>query len=239
MCNENNIDEFEYFDLSEVLEDEVNEFDNNLDREDKVKKAEKTNYDKAEERAKCILQKNLKIHNQKIKNIEEILAPPKPFEQYRIKAIKSFNAMTFILYIIKHFKTIENILITTYNMNEKTMRTLFYLFENGIIKNISIVISESISFRMPKRVEQLEKLYEKYKYTKRIKIALIWNHSKIACIKTGYNYFVIEGSGNYSDNAEIEQYLFENNKKMYDENIQYFNKEAFEKEKSKRHKIFK
>jgi len=50
---------------------------------------------------------------------------------------------------------------------------------------------------------------------KKAKIAFTWNHCKIGLIKTKENYYVIEGSGNYSENEEVEQYIFENLKESY------------------------
>lgn len=42
------------------------------------------------------------------------------------------------------------------------------------------------------------------------------------CIKTLEDeYFVIEGSGNLSDNARIEQYLFEQCKETYDFHVSW------------------
>ena len=42
-----------------------------------------------------------------------------------------------------------------------------------------------------------------------------WNHSKVQLIKSDGNYFVVEGSGNFSENAANEQYIFVNNEEVY------------------------
>ena len=50
-----------------------------------------------------------------------------------------------------------------------------------------------------------------------ISLIFAWNHTKIIGIKTANNeYYVAEGSGNMSNNARIEQYLFEQSKESYD-----------------------
>ena len=63
--------------------------------------------------------------------------------------------------------------------------------------------------------EMLESLIVKYGRS-RIKVSFSWNHTKIMCFNVRENYYVIEGSGNLSDNARIEQYLFEKSKTAYE-----------------------
>ena len=50
---------------------------------------------------------------------------------------------------------------------------------------------------------------------KRVRGNMSWIHTKILCCRIKDKYYVIEGSGNLSDNARIEQYLFERSKKSY------------------------
>ena len=59
------------------------------------------------------------------------------------------------------------------------------------------------------------------------------NHAKITCIKDGVgNFFVMEGSGNLSDNAKIEQLLFENNRDSFEFHAGWI-REAVEKHERK------
>ena len=50
------------------------------------------------------------------------------------------------------------------------------------------------------------------------------NHSKIICIKSNENYYVLKGSGNLKRGGKMENYLFYNSKKLYN-----FYKSKFEK----------
>ena len=44
----------------------------------------------------------------------------------------------------------------------------------------------------------------------------VHNHAKVICIKDDRgNHFIFEGSGNMSDNARIEQHLYENSEEMF------------------------
>jgi hypothetical protein len=50
-------------------------------------------------------------------------------------------------------------------------------------------------------------------------VKVIYSHSHckiIACRTELNNYYVIDGSGNFTTNARIEQYSFENNRKLYE-----------------------
>jgi len=50
-----------------------------------------------------------------------------------------------------------------------------------------------------------------------VKTSFYHSHAKIFLAKTKCDkYIVFEGSGNLSDNARLEQYLFENNKETYE-----------------------
>jgi hypothetical protein len=49
-----------------------------------------------------------------------------------------------------------------------------------------------------------------------IRVYYAWNHAKISLIRIGDQHFVVEGSGNWSENAQHEQYVFVNSKKIFD-----------------------
>lgn len=184
------------------------------DSDDLVKEAEKSGrLNKI--RSKKALIKYKKIHVKKLKNLKELTELPKKGEQIRCITQGSFNAYTFITFIIEK-ENIEEMYLTTFNISDSVIEAVFSLFETEKINRLNIMLSESIKFRMPKRVEQLKRKYRKFKHTKRMRLKLNWNHSKIILLKTEKNYYVIEGSGNLSGNAQIEQYCIDNNKQIYD-----------------------
>lgn len=209
------------------------------DSEILVKEAMKNgNYKQCLSSAKAFFQKGALIHFENIQNIDKLLSFPKPSEQYRIVTQQHFNTFSFILSIIEKEGKIKNLTVLTFNMNEPTISALTELFDLGMIDNLWIVISDSIKFRMPKRVEQLRQCYEERKKTNRYNVAFIWNHAKIALVQTTNNFYIIEGSGNFSSNAEIEQYVFENNQSVYDFHRGWIMDCIFnEKRKSHRHEI--
>lgn len=181
--------------------------------------------------------KNDKIHRLLIKKIVDIISLPKKNEQYMMITQMSFNIYSLILFILEKEKVIDELIVTTFNMNKKTFDGLINLCESGKVKILRIVISESITFRMPERIKEMISVFESNKYN--YELALVWNHTKIGLIECNGNFYVIEGSGNFSDNSEIEQYRFENNKESFDFHYNWINELVFESQRKKRSKVYK
>jgi len=213
--------DFSILDDGEAIEDR-------RDSEELVQEAEESGEDVyALERSQRKLIKYLDFHYERIRNVEDLVDPPKLNEQYRLVTQKGFNTFTFILYLLKKFKHIDNLDIITFNMNEGTISALMHLLDKGSVGHLRCVISDSIKFRMPNRVAQLRQEHEARKGTGRFDCAFVWNHAKIALVAIGDNRFVIEGSGNFSSNAEIEQYVFENNPTAYEFHKDWINDALF------------
>jgi hypothetical protein len=49
-----------------------------------------------------------------------------------------------------------------------------------------------------------------------IELSFAWSHKKVTCMQTQSGYYVVEGSGNYGENALEEQYIFLQNKQIYE-----------------------
>lgn len=125
---------------------------------------------------------------------------------------KSFNAFTFIVYLIRHAGVIDSLFIATYSINDRIINSLLRWKQNGLINNVTIEISESIKFRMPKIAQRLDLLQSENK----ISVIYEWTHRKVTCVKTNTGLFEIEGSGNYGENAMKEQYIFCKSKEIYE-----------------------
>jgi hypothetical protein len=189
------------------------------------------------ERSRRRLVKYLDYHFQRIGNVSELMDPPKPGEQYRLVTQQGFNTFTFIVWLIERFGRIDSLDVVTFNMNEGTISALMHLLDGGGIHQLRIVVSDSIKFRMPERVEQLRREFSRRRDSGRFDVCFVWNHAKIALIAIGTDRFVIEGSGNFSSNAEIEQYLFENNADVYDFHREWLNDALFGERRGARHEL--
>lgn len=154
-----------------------------------------------------------RLHFFRIQNLKELCGRmPDEEELFFIETKKSFNAFTFIVYLIRHAGVIENLFIATYSINDRIINSLMRWKDNGLIYNVEIEISASIKFRMPHIYERLNLLAKNNK----IAVTYEWTHRKVTCIKTTSGMFVVEGSGNYGENAMLEQYIFCKSKKVYE-----------------------
>lgn len=137
---------------------------------------------------------------------------PEENEIFFIETKKSFTAFTFIVYLIKQTGHINRLYIATYSTNERIINALLRWRDKGMLGDIHLHVSETLKFRMPKVFARLVDLNHKGVIT----LTWSWSHKKVACIDTPQGYFVVEGSGNYGENAMIEQYVFLKNKKVYE-----------------------
>lgn len=162
---------------------------------------------------KKIYRKFLQKQYNRVSQIESLTKLPEDREQIRIITQRSFNAYAILLYLLENLK-IDEVYLTSYNIDKNTISGLNDLIASKNINKLKLLISDSINFRMPERAKQLIELAKK---NKNVKLVFAWNHTKIILAKTiDSQYYVIEGSGNLSDNARIEQYLFEKCKETYE-----------------------
>ena len=155
----------------------------------------------------------LNLHERKIVTLKHLVGKlPAQNEFIALWTLKSFNAFTFIPFLIKELGVIETLIISTYTINRRIIDSLIKKIDQGKIKQVHLFIADSLKFRMPKAVDHLASLADA---RNNIFVTYAWNHSKITLVQTGDHYFVIEGSGNWSENAQHEQYMFFNHEKLY------------------------
>lgn len=152
-------------------------------------------------------------HLRRIENIKNLYGRlPSGDEIIFLWACNSFNAFTFIPYVIRYSGPIEELCFSTYSINARIVESLIRWYDKGVIQSVTIYIADSIKYRMPDVVSLLEDQSKQRK----IEIIYAWNHSKVQLLKSGDNYFVVEGSGNFSENAANEQYIFLNSREVYE-----------------------
>lgn len=155
----------------------------------------------------------LKSHYKKVNSIRELISgPPAPGQLIFLSTVKSFNAFTFIPYLLKYHPQIDELYLSTFAINQRVLSSFVKLVGKGAIKQVNILASESIIKRLPKVYNQLQ-YWQKNKPQFTVRYA--WNHSKITLARCGQNYYCIEGSGNWSENAALEQYLFTNSAELF------------------------
>lgn len=149
----------------------------------------------------------------KLNNLNELCNRlPEENEIFFIETKKSFTAFTFIVYVLKHVGSLNHLYIATYSTNERIINALLRWKDKGMIGSIHLHISETIKFRMPKIFQRLMALAEEGT----IELSFAWSHKKITCLHTDLGCYVVEGSGNYGENALEEQYVFLRSKQIYE-----------------------
>lgn len=150
----------------------------------------------------------------KIRTLHDLCPIPKPGEQWRIITEKQFNAFALIQGAVEN-DIIEELYLAVYRINEPIVANLIDLIESGKIRRATFVISSF--FNQTKKPEQWAKRLREYcANNPNTSHIYCHNHSKVVAFKTqGGGYFVFEGSGNMSDNARIEQYLYEQSEASY------------------------
>ena len=134
---------------------------------------------------------------------------PNKSEQIRIVTRKMMNSFDFILAIL-HKEMIENLYMAFFMLGKKVSIELNELQNEGKIGNIIFLINDGIPKLKPEIYRSIKR-HESNKW----RIKLGHTHTKIILMQTDNNYYIVEGSGNLSVNAYIEQYVFDNNEMIY------------------------
>lgn len=154
------------------------------------------------------------MHDQKISTIKMLCGRlPEENEVFFLETTNSFNAFTFIVYLIKHAGRIDDLFIATYSINARILESLTNRIEKNEIGEICLYLAESIRYRMPKVKDQLDMMIKQFE---NFQVEYAWTHKKVIAARVGDAHFVVEGSGNFSENSAEEQYIFMRSKRIYE-----------------------
>ena len=161
---------------------------------------------------------------------------PKENSVLSIRTQSQLNAFSIFLQFIEKYNTIDFLSIQTYTIDEKTIFTLLELLETKKILKLQIIMTETACFRIPKIYKLLKDLFSK---KENVNLCFYWVHSKVHLLQAGTEKFVIDGSGNFSMNAQVEQYNIFNSAKMFDFDFKLCEDFYFGEKLRKKHEIFK
>jgi hypothetical protein len=149
--------------------------------------------------------------NQSFFLVQEICGIPEKNQQHRIVTVKAIVTFQFILAVLGAEK-IKDLYIAVYRIGKKTLAELIKLHEGRDIENIFLLINTGLPKLVPGVYEMM-----KAKESPNFRIRIEHTHTKIVLMKTDQgNHYVVEGSGNMSQNGQFEQYVFEENPQVYD-----------------------
>ena len=149
----------------------------------------------------------------RIKNYCELsgYSLPNKNESFHIVTEKAINAFAFIQYVLDTKKRIDQLYITSYSIRESVLRPIKDWIDSGIVCNVSISLT-CFTKRLNLPCWEFLNTCKSDKF----KVKYFHNHTKISLMQCGDDYFVLEGSGNFSENAQCEQYIFTNSKELFD-----------------------
>lgn len=176
-------------------------------------KGEESHLSTKESNSKALRVKFDELHERKIASLKMLCGYlPEEGEIIFLETTNSFNAFTFIVYLLKHAGRIEELLIKTYSINRRILDSMSNRLRKNEIGDVCLYIAESIRYRMPKVKDQLDVMEREFE---NFQVEYAWTHQKIITAKIGDDYFVVEGSGNFSENTAEEQYIFLKSKRIY------------------------
>lgn len=181
---------------------------------------------KEEKLSELFVSKYIASHYQKISSLEnDLMRVPTPEEFFFLQSDTAFNAFTFIPMVAKNYP-IKELYASTYSISRKVIDALIELHDKGMIEQVTLMISESMIKRNPVTIDNLMAMCTT---RPNFKVLYAWSHAKVCLLKTHDFHFVIEGSGNWAENAQYEQYLFANSKGLFDFRLQLFTNSKLKK----------
>jgi hypothetical protein len=137
---------------------------------------------------------------------------PKEREQLRLITMRSFNSIALIQHVAEN-EVIEKAILVIFAINIPAAQLLINLFNESKIQTLELVVSSVRNAGYKIKSNAVKMLAD----VKGISLCFVNSHAKISAIKTVKgNYYVVEGSGNFSYNGRIEQYIIDNDKSIYD-----------------------
>ena len=191
--------------------------------QDILQKQEDIPADKKEE---LFTSKYLASHYQKISSLEtDLMRVPCPEEFFFLQSDTAFNAFTFIPLVAKLYP-IKELHASTYSISRKVISALIEMHDKGQIERVTLLVSDSMIKRNPLTIENLMAMASS---RPNVTVLYAWVHAKVCLLKTHDHHYVIEGSGNWSENAHYEQYTFANSKGLYDFRMKLFTESKLKK----------
>ena len=170
--------------------------------------------------------KYLAAHYQKVSSLErDLMRIPSEEEFFFLQSDTAFNAFTFIPLVAKVF-SIKELHASTYSLSRKVIEALIEMHDKGQIERITLLVSDSMIKRNPLVIDNLMAMASS---RPNVTVLYAWVHAKVCLLKTQDDFFVIEGSGNWSENAHYEQYTFANCKGLYDFRMKLFTESRLKK----------
>lgn len=169
--------------------------------------------------------------NVKYKNAKELSKEIQIKENERYFCIidGSFIFGDFIeAFIYERAMKVKELTLSTLSMSQENIDSFYNLMQNGYIEKLNIIVSDF--FYSHERHNLVKYMYEKLDVDDRFQLSVCRTHTKICLFETEMNggrKYIIHGSANLRSSDNIEQFMIEENKELYDFNYD-FNKKIID-----------
>jgi len=157
----------------------------------------------------------LRVYKTKVAAVIDRLADiglPQPGEQFRLITRRSFNAIEMLEYIARQEPIVE-LKMAVFSINYYAAKILLELIDSGRIQQTEILMS---NLRNAAHREKEEIIKRRFADHPSITLWFCSSHAKLmACRTASGQHYVIEGSGNHAYNSRVEQYVIDNDPKIY------------------------
>lgn len=124
-------------------------------------------------------------------------------------------------FIIKHQINVKEITLSTLSLNQDNVDSLHNLITKNYIQKLNLIVSDY--FYSHERGKLIPYAYQKLDIDNKFQLAVCRTHCKIYQLKTeGDKHIVIHGSVNLRSSDNLEQFVIEDSKELYDFNQKYF-----------------
>jgi hypothetical protein len=126
-------------------------------------------------------------------------------------------------FIVSNNILVEEMTIETLSLSGANIISLETLITKGYLKKLHLIVSDH--FFSHERNNLIKFAYDKLDIDDNFQLSVCRTHCKIAQFKTaGGKYIVIHGSSNLRSSDNLEQFVIEDNKEIYDFNNEYHKK---------------
>ncbi len=163
------------------------------------------------------------INMMKKEHLQEILfSKPSYNSALHLISNGTYDYFTFIPVLINFIGYSDEFYGSTWTLNRNNCVEMFKLYDCGLIKNIHMFTGTYFKRResavYATLLQGIQERKQHYKcFENHAKIVLLCNHNS-------GDYFVVEGSANFTANPRTEQYVITNNKELF-----YFHKKWMDK----------
>jgi len=131
------------------------------------------------------------------------------------------DAGSFLYAISEIEGVIDELIIATWTISKVNVRKLLEYIDNGKIKNLTFLINDGLLKTNSTKPIYAFLCLEFDKRKDKIKFAVANSHAKIQLYKISNKYLTISGSGNWSENPRIENYILIGGKTQFEFNKQW------------------